>query len=125
MEWKEAARDVLALGSIPFYAIVIVRMLLLEELAILVPQLVIAFFGVLILSRFIEIEYHIAQGLILIVFTSLGYKEAPFTVFAGLLWILMLYSAYYLKIKKNKIINGAVVGIISTIVAYYAALILF
>jgi hypothetical protein len=37
----------------------------------------------------------------------------------------MLYSAYYLKIKRKEIIGGAVVGAVSSFIAYYAVNFLF
>lgn len=128
-DWKkEAARDLLALGSLPFYFIAIVRMLIAAEFSVLVPQLVIALlftFAVFNVLKLYEFEYHISLGLIIVVFTSLGYGEFIFTFFAALLWILMLYSAYYLKIRKEKIIGGAVVGVVSSIIAYFTVNILF
>lgn len=70
-KWKkELTRDIIALGSIPFYALVVIRMLIPEEFSVLVPQLIIAFIVLCILSTFIKLNHHIAQGFILVVFTS-------------------------------------------------------
>lgn len=125
-KWKkELARDIIALGSIPFYILVVVRMLIPEELSIFAPRLIIAFITLCILSTFIKSNHHIARGFILVFFTSLGYKNTLFTILVCLMWVGMIYSANYLKIKKREILNGSIIGVISTVVAYYATMLLF
>lgn len=120
MDWKETARDFLALGSIPFYAIVIIRMMIIPEYKPLVAQLVVSFIAILALLQFVKFEHHIAQGIPIAVFTSLGYKDMLFAIFAALLVIGLIFSANYLKIKKDQTAKGTVVGIIVTVIAYYA-----
>lgn len=125
-KWKkELTRDIIALGSIPFYTLVVIRMLIPEEFSVIVPQLIIAFVVLCILSIFIKLNHHIAQGFILVVFTSLWYKDMLFTILACLMWVGMIYSANYLKIKRREILNGSIVGVISTVAAYYATILLF
>lgn len=115
---KEIARDTMALGSIPFYFIVIIRAII-GKYAIFVYQLIIAAFFLYFISKLIKkFNFHIARGFILITFTSLFYKENLFTVFALLLWILMIVSAHIIKIKKNEIYKGVVFGILVSIISY-------
>ena len=119
-DWKkEVARDLIALGGIPFYIIVIVRAVI-GKYQPFINQLVIAIIGVLLLSLIIKgSNQYLARGLILVVFTSLFYKEMLYTVFAFLLFIGMIYSAYYRKEKINFIVNGCILGAISSFASYY------
>ena len=121
--WKyEIARDSMAFGSILFYLIVLVRSLIGEYL-IFVYQLLIAII-ILIISSFIikNTNHHIARAFVLVVFTSIFYKDNLFTIFAALLWIFMILSAFYIKENKKSIYKGIVLGIIATFVSYYLSL---
>lgn len=85
-DWKyEIARDSMAFGSILFYLIVIIRAIIGEYMPF-VYQLLIAI-TILILSSFIvkNANHHLARAFVLVVFTSLFYKDVPFTIFAALL----------------------------------------
>ncbi|MBS3102653.1 hypothetical protein J4458_04350 [Candidatus Woesearchaeota archaeon] len=118
--WKKGiARDVMALGSIPFYFIVIIRAII-GKYAIFVYQLLIAAIILFLLMKiFRKSNAHIARGLILVVFTSLFYRDNLYTTFAFLLWIFMLISGFYIKIKKNEIIKGVLFGVIAASTSYY------
>ena len=119
-DWKkELARDTIALGSIPFYFIVIIRAVI-GQYAIFVYQLLIALIILIILSQIIKkSDMHIARCFVLWVFTSLFYNHNLYTAFAFLLWIVVIISSHYLKVKKNVIIKGIILGIISSGIAYY------
>ncbi len=121
-DWKkEVARDTIALGSIPFYFIVIIRAIVGEYL-IFVYQLLIALFFLIIISKIIKkSDMHIARCFVLWVFTSLFYKHNLYTIFAFLLWCGVIISSNYLKTKKNVIIKGVALGIISSGIAYFLA----
>jgi hypothetical protein len=95
------------------------RMLITPELSPLIPQLLIALGTLVTLDMFLSYDHHLARGLVIVVFTSLGYSDQLFWVFAGILWIGMGYSLFYLKEKKNKIWNGAAAGAISSLIAYH------
>ncbi|MCH8003330.1 MAG: hypothetical protein IH934_01765 [Nanoarchaeota archaeon] len=122
--WKyEIARDSMAFGSILFYLIVLVRSLIGEYL-VFVYQLLIALI-ILIISSFIikNANHHLARAFVLVVFTSLFYKDNFYTIFAGLLWIFMIGSAFYIKENKKSIYKGIVLGIIAALVSYYLSLV--
>lgn len=122
-DWKkEVARDCIALGSIPFYFIVIIRAII-GQYAIFVYQLLIALVILIILSWvFKKLDMYAARCFILWVFTSLFYKHNLYTIFAFILWVLVVVSSHYLKVKKSVIIKGIIFGIISSMVAYYLAM---
>ena len=121
-DWKkEVARDAIALGSIPFYLIVIIRAII-GQYAVFVYQVVIAFVVLVALSFVVKkSDMYIGRVFVLWVFTSLFYKHNLFTIFAFLLLVLVIGSSHYLKTKKNVIIKGVVLGIIGAGVAYYLA----
>ena len=119
---NEIARDLLALGSIPFYFLVVIRAVI-GKYNLFVYQMLIAAIIVFILYFIIkDSSMHIARALVILVFTSLFYKEMIFTVFAALIWVLLLASAYYIKRKIGFVVRGIVIGIISSLAGYYGAL---
>ena len=119
-DWKkEVARDMIAFGSIPFYIIIIIRAII-GKYQPFINQLVIAIIFVLLLSLIIkQTDHYLARGLILVVFTSLFYKEWLFTSFAILLFLGMIVSTYYRKQKIKIIVNGCILGAIASLGSYY------
>lgn len=117
--WKrEIARDIIALGSMPFYLIVVVRALIGEDLTF-VYHLVIALGILFILTRLVKTAHqHVGRGFILLFFISSFYNELLFTLSTSILFLLMIASAWYLKVTKSALIQGLVVGVVSTAVSY-------
>tara|TARA_Y100000310_G_C20640422_1_gene793592 strand:+ start:354 stop:731 length:378 start_codon:yes stop_codon:yes gene_type:complete len=122
MNWKkEVARDLIALGGIPFFGLVIIRSLIGEFMTFFY-QLIIALVVSLILAYILKrTNQPMARGIILIVFTSLYYQHNLFTAFAILLGLLILGSLVYSKVEKNSIVKGIIVGVVSVLVAYFVA----
>tara|TARA_Y100000310_G_C20170150_1_gene573277 strand:- start:196 stop:573 length:378 start_codon:yes stop_codon:yes gene_type:complete len=119
---KEVARDLIALGGIPFYLLVVIRSLIGEFTTFLI-QLGIAFVLILIISLLIkETNQPLARGLALATFTSLFYKDLVFAIFVGILWIVMIGSTYYLNKEIKPILKGSIVGIIAVSISYFLAL---
>jgi len=121
-DWKkEVARDTIALGSIPFYFIVMIRAIVGEYMPF-VYQLLIAFVVLVVLSFIVKkADMYVARCFVLWVFTSLFYKHSLYTVFAFLLWAFLIVSSHYLKVKKDVIVKGVILGIVSSLVGYYLA----
>ena len=119
---KEISRDLLALGSIPFYFLVVVRAVI-GKYEIFIYQMVLAAIVVFILFFLIKnSNLHIARSFVILVFTSLFYKEMLYIVFAAIIWLLLLISAFYLKRSIGFIIRGVIIGVISSLAGYYGAL---
>jgi len=118
---KEFARDLLALGSIPFYFLIFIRVLILKD-RILIYQLAAAAISIFAL-HFItkDANLHIARSFAALVFVNFVYKEKIFGIFSVLVWIFVLISARYLKKSTNSIFKGVVIGAVSFLVGYYAA----
>ena len=124
-EWfREFARDVIALGSIPFFLLVLVRIWILPNPEFL-AQFIIA--GILFLVTFLIFKQNLYSGLalIILIFTSLHYADQKFTIFASLMYILLVSSLFYLKKDKKEIIRGIFFGVLSTAISYYAVRMIF
>src|SRR3989344_2262411 len=112
---KEFARDLVALGSIPFYLLVVARSIIGSHYSF-VYQMAIAAIAVFILYFLIkDSSMHIARSLVIVVFTSMFYKEAIFTAFAALVWVLLVIADYYIKRKIGYVIRGIIIGILSSL----------
>ena len=121
---NEIARDLIALGGLPFYFLVIVRTTVGSYHDFL-SRLIIALVALYILSRFAkDANWHIARGLILAVFTSLHYQHLPFAVFAFIVWVLMIYSLTYLRVSGRGIVTGVIFGILSSAAGYLLTLLI-
>ncbi len=119
---NEIARDLLALGGLPFYFLVIARTTV-GSYPVFLSRILIALVVIFILSRVVKsANLHIARALILVVFTSMFYEALPFTVFAFIVWGAMVYSLTYLKVSWRQIALGIAFGIISSVLAYLLTL---
>ena len=124
MDLKEAARDLLAFGSIPFYFIVWIRALI-GEFPLHIYGFPIAFVILILLSKiFKNANQYAARGFIITSFVAGFYQQILFSTFAFLLWFIMLASLHYLKNDWNTIIKGALLGIISAGIGYYITLLI-
>jgi hypothetical protein len=125
---KELARDLLALGSIIFYLLVMLRALIgkngIPHYTILY-SLIISAITLFILILFVkDSDAYLARGLILVFFTIQFYNYTYYTIFASLIYLAMIYSSYYLGFKTNSIIKGLISGVVSTALGYYFALLI-
>ena len=119
---RETSRDLLALGSIPFYFLVVARSII-GNYPVFVYQTLIAAIAIFILWFLIkDASMHVARALVIVVFTSLFYNEAVYTAFASLVWIAMLMPAYFLKRSMPFVLRGIIMGFLASIVGYYAQL---
>jgi len=119
---KEMARDVLALGSWVFYVLVIGRALI-KPYRPFVDQLVIAAFVLVVIGFFIsKVDWYVARGLVLAVFTILFYEDAVYSGFAVVASVLLIVSSKYVGTDLRKILFGVVVGTIAVFAGYYGVL---
>ena len=123
MDWKrQTARDIVALGSIPFYALVLIRVLVGEKLHpfyALTYQLLLAAAIILLISFAVKkANSYASRSFALLVFTSLNYMDLYYTIFASLLWMLLLFSLNGLKEKKSDIVKGIIVGAFASAASY-------
>ncbi len=108
---KTGARDIVAIGGIPFFILVLVRVYLLNN-----PEYFSRFIisGVVFFGLFFLFKQNIYSGLGLIVlaFTSIYYNDNIFTIFGIASYTFLLGSLFYLKEDKKKIFLGVLFGCI-------------
>ena len=122
---KEIARDLISFGSVPFFLIILARAFI-GPYWTFVYQLILAFAILFILSfLFKKCDMHSARSLILVVFTSLFYQDIKFTVFVSLIWVLIILSLVYKKVKFREIATGIILGAFSSAITYYLVNLIF
>jgi len=120
----EIARDMVALGGLPFYLLVLVRASIGEYISFLI-QVAVALPVLYLLSLVLKgSNLHIARALVLVVFTSLFYKALPFTVFSTLIWCGMIYALVRLNKPASEILKGIAIGAVSVVISYALTLLL-
>jgi hypothetical protein len=108
---KELARDFVALGGIPFFILVLIRVWILDQ-----PKYFSQFLisGILIFGLFFVFrkKFNLSSGLALIVyiFTAIHYADLIYWTFVGIVYLFLLGSLVYLKKNKKEIIYGTVLG---------------
>lgn len=119
---KETARDIIALASLPFYLIVIVRVAIAEH-KIYTWQLLIAIIAIYLFYFLLRKAPNIyaALSIPLLIFTNLFYNNTRYLIFSGILFILLLISLSYLGNKKKNIFLGVIMGGIAAFTSYYLA----
>ena len=119
--WKEKiARDIIALGSIIFYSLVVARALIGPFWVFFYFLVIAAVVLLLIFLLHKDFDTYIARGLVLAVGTSLFYKDLLFAIFAFLIYLLMIISSYYLRNSISEIAKGVTFAIISIAIAIFS-----
>lgn len=121
---EEIARDLIALGGLPFYFLVLVRASIGGYLSFLC-HVALALPVLYLLSRAVRgSNLHIARGFILVIFTSVYYSALPFTIFSIFVWCIMIYSLIYLKTDTKEILKGIAAGVVSVVISYSLTLLI-
>ena len=121
VSWKnELARDLIALGSIPFFLLVLVRIHLLNN-PVYLNQFI--FSGIVFLGLFFIFRLNLYSGLGLIVlfFTSMYYNDIAFTIFGSIIYLFIIASLFYLKYDMKKVFLGILAGVIGIAIGYVLA----
>lgn len=120
---NELARDLIALGSIPFLLLTIARVSVMQ--AYYPMQFIISSVIFFILRFIFKASLHAGLGLILSAFISVFYHNILFTSFAAIIYTGMIISLFYLGKSKKEIINGISLGAISAGIGYYIVKLIF
>lgn len=116
-EWlKELARDLIALGSIPFLVLTLARVSVIT--AYYPMQFIVSSTLFFILKMIFKAELHAGIGLILLTFISLFYHNALFNVFGVIVYAGVIISLFYLKRDRKLIVKGIILGIVSAAAGY-------
>jgi len=121
---KEVARDLIALGSPLFFAVVVARIYFLSNWAYL-SQFIIGGILFYTLAILLKTDKRAGMGVILLIFLTFYYNDLQFSWFARILFILFIGALYYLKIEKLEIAKSIILGIIATVISYYSVEFLF
>lgn len=122
--WKdEVARDLVALGGIPFLVITIARVCIMKNYYPM--QFIISSLVFLGLRAIFKGALHAGIALILVVFTSLFYHSWLFFAFAMSLYVGIVISLIYLKEDKKNVIKGILFGAVSAAAGYIVVRLIF
>lgn len=113
---KEVARDLIALGSIPFLILTIARVS--APCTYYTMQFLVSSVLFFILRAIFKADLRAGIGFILATFTSIYYRNQLFTVFALLVYTGIVISLFYLKMGRSQILKGILLGGISTGIGY-------
>jgi len=114
---KNTARDLIALGSIPFFILVLARIYILAQPDYFI-KITFSGFLFIILSFIFKTNIYSGLGLITGFFLSYHYKDIKFTIFSILAYILLITSLIYLKESKKKIFFGILLGVIASLISF-------
>lgn len=120
--WKEEiARDILALGSCIFYALVIARAAIKPYHPFL-EQLIIAGLFLIAVNLFTkDCKGYLSRGFVIAFLTTLFYSSLEYTIFVWVIFAGMIASAYYSKYGVRTILIELAVGLAATGLSYYLA----
>ena len=124
--WKsEASRDLMALGSIPFLILVLIRVWIADNYL----QLFQIIFGVVLVLVssvvFKKSDNYSAIIVVLAIFTSIFYMERDYTIFVIVLSLIAFFGMYKYLGRKNVwygIFFGAICSGISYLISMYLPL---
>ncbi len=113
---KDISRDLMALGSIPFLLLVLIRIWIADNY-MQFSQIIIGAVLIFAVSLvFKKNDNYSALIIVLSVFTSIFYNEMEFTIFASIVGLVSLFAMHYLG-RKN-VLYGVIIGIISSALSY-------
>ncbi|MDD4939254.1 MAG: hypothetical protein PHE18_05140 [Candidatus Omnitrophica bacterium] len=123
-DWiRELARDLIALGSIPFLILTIARV---SVLRIYYPmQFILSSSAFFALNVFFKGEMRSGIGMILLVFTSIYYNRIFFTLFALFIYAGMIVSLFYLRRGRKQILTGVFLGAVCSGAGYAIVRLIF
>jgi hypothetical protein len=113
---KELARDLIALGGIPFLILTIVRVSV--PFTYYPMEFIISSVLFFILKAIFKADLRAGIAFILTIFVSIFYHKALFTVFASLVYAGIIISLIFLKRDRRQILKGILLGGISTTIGY-------
>jgi|TARA_Y100000310_G_scaffold147939_1_gene147192 hypothetical protein len=113
-DWKkEVARDVISLGSVVFFLLVVVRIWLLDD-AVYLGQILASGIIFLVLFYFFRMSLYSGLALIVLVFTGMYYSDIRYWVFGGIVYVALLYSLVYLGKDNRNVLRGILLGILGS-----------
>ena len=117
-DWiNKTLRDFISLGGIPFFLLVLLRVVILDNISYLL-EFILAGVLFLILFFIFRPNYYSGLSLIVVFFLSIYYDDFRFTIFGIIAYFLLLASLFFLKEDKKKVLIGAFLGLICSGISY-------
>ncbi len=117
MKLKELSRDLIALGGVPFVALVLARITILQDW-VYFSKILIAVILFILVVVFAKFNLHSGLAIIVLIFLSIHYNHLPFSIFASVVCLLMLASLIYLKIDRWKVFWGVIFGAVASLISW-------
>ncbi len=118
---REISRDLMALGSIPFLLLVLIRIYIANNYL----QFFQIIFGVILIFLlsiiFKRNDKYSAVIVVLGVFTSIFYNELKFTIFAVIIGLLALFGMHK-YLGRRHVWHGSIFGGISSLISYFISI---
>jgi len=122
---RDISRDIIALGSIVFYSLVLIRALVGPFWIFFTYLASAAIFLFVLFLLHKNFETYLARGIILASGTSYFYQDFIFALFALFIYILMVISSNYIGNPKSRIIKGILFGMLAVGLGYFMTQLFF
>jgi len=118
---REVARDLMALGSVVFYVLVLGRALVGPYWDLAVPLTVAGLALAAATAVLRSTDLYLTRGLLVAVLVTRHYGDVVFGVFAGVAFVLMVAAALLLERGRTAVGRGVVLGVALGAAGYVAA----
>lgn len=117
-QWvREVQRDVLALGSVVFYLLVVGRSLVGPFWDLVVPLLVVAAGLILAYPLLRHIDLYVTRAAVIAVLLTKHYDDDVFGLFAAVAFVALVVFAFQLGRPRATILRGLALGVVLSVAA--------
>jgi len=121
---KRYARDIVALGSVPFFTLVLARVWILKN-PMYLSQFMMGGIIVLLFSYIFKFNSYTGISIVIGFFLTVYYDDFLFEVFAAVALCVLLLSALYLEKNKKQVLGGALLGVAATAISFFTVRAMF
>jgi len=114
---KTAARDIVSIGGIPFFILVLVRVFLLDN-PLYFNRFLLSGIIFLVMFLLFKQNVYLGLGLIVLVFTAMYYEDIAYTIFGIIGYVFLLAGLFYLKEDVKRVVLGILIGVVSIGVSF-------
>ena len=118
---REIQRDLMALGSVVFYLLVLGRALVGPYWDLAIPLLVVGVALLAVHPSLKRTDLYLTRSLIVAVLVTRHYGDLVFGLFAAVAFVLMVLSAPGLGRSRSIIVRGLALGVVASAVAFALA----
>jgi hypothetical protein len=114
----EVQRDLMALGSVVFYVLVLGRALVGPFWDLATPLLVVGVALLAVNALLSQADLYLTRALIVAVLVTRHYGDLVFGMFAAAAFVLMVLSAPGLGRSRSSIVQGLALGVVLSVAGY-------